>query len=230
MTSLTIDDLQFEVRRSRRRKSVQITVDRGGELLITAPEVCSTRFMEKFVREKRFWIYTKLAEKETLAPAAPRKKYVNGEGFPYLGRSYRLQLVDHQDVPVKLDHGRFMMLRTEAEHGRAQMIRWYLERARCWIERRVARYQVRVGVEPGAVAVQDLGFRWGSCGKGGRLNFHWRSIMLPPRIIEYVIVHELVHILEPHHTPAFWTRVERAMPDFAARKQWLAEHAGRLDA
>lgn len=77
--------------------------------------------------------------------------------------------------------------------------------------------------------MQDLGFRWGSCGRGGRLNFHWRSILLPPRIIEYVIVHELVHIHEPHHTTAFWTRVERAMPDFAARKQWLAEHAGRFE-
>ena len=130
---------------------------------------------------------------------------------------------------MKLDHGRFMMLRTEAEHGCAQMIRWYTERARTWLERRVARYHARVGVELGVVVVQYLGFRWGSCGKGGRLNFHWRSILLPPRIIEYVIVYELLHILEPHHTPAFWTRVERAMPDFAARKQWLAEHAARFE-
>jgi len=226
MTSLTIDDLHFEVHRSPRRKTVQITVDRGGELLLTAPEVCSTRSMEKFVREKRFWIYTKLAEKETLACESPTKKYVSGEGFPYLGRSYRLLLVDRQDLAVKLDHGRFMMRRAEAEHGRAQMIRWYMERACTWLERRVARYQGRVGVQPVAVKVQDLGFRWGSCGKGGRLNFHWRSILLPPRIIEYVIVHELVHIVEPHHTPAFWRRVERAMPDFAVRKQWLA-HKGR---
>jgi predicted metal-dependent hydrolase len=229
MTSLTIDDLRFEVRRSQRRKSLQITVDRSGELLLTAPEVCSTRFMEKFVREKRFWIYTKLAEKETLASAPPTKKYVSGEGFPYLGRSYRLLLVDRQDLPVRLDHGRFLMLRTEADHGREQMIRWYMERARTWLERRVARYQARVGVEPGVVVVQDLGFRWGSCGKGARLNFHWRSILLPPRIIEYVIVHELVHIQEPHHTPTFWGRVERALPDFAARKRWLAEHARRYD-
>jgi predicted metal-dependent hydrolase len=67
----------------------------------------------------------------------------------------------------------------------------------------------------------------GSCGKGARINFHWRSILLPPRIIEYVIVHELVHILEPHPTPAFWTRVERVMPDFAPGSSgWPSTRAG----
>jgi predicted metal-dependent hydrolase len=73
------------------------------------------------------------------------------------------------------------------------------------------------------VTVQDLGYRWGSCGKGGRLFFHWRTVLLPPPIIEYVVVHELVHLVEAHHTPAFWARVERAMPGYAARKLWLAE-------
>ncbi len=72
---------------------------------------------------------------------------------------------------------------------------------------------------------RDLGHRWGSCGKGGKLCFHWRSILLPSSIVEYIVVHELVHLHEPHHTPVFWTRVERAMPDFAKRKQWLASLA-----
>lgn len=228
MTSLTVGDLSFEVRRSPRRRSVQITVDRGGELLLSAPELCSTSVMEQFVREKRFWIYTKLAEKDALRADTPSKHYVTGEGFPYLGRSYRLLLVDDQDVPVKLEQGRFKMLHAAAAGGREHMVRWYTERAQPWLAKRVERYKKRSGVEPTAVTVQDLGFRWGSCGKGGRLHFHWRSILLPPRIIEYVVVHELTHLAEPHHTPAFWARVERAMPDFATRKEWLAEKGQAL--
>jgi predicted metal-dependent hydrolase len=223
VNQLTVDGLCFEVRRSPRRTSVQITVDRDGELLLSAPVSCSTGVMEKFVREKRFWIYTKLAEKDALAPSAPKKQFVSGEGFLYLGRSYRLLLVDEQDVPVKLERGRFKMLRSAAEQGRAQMVRWYSERGQPWIEKRAASFQRRIGVEPTGITVQDLGYRWGSCGKGGRLFFHWRTLLLPPPIIEYVVVHELVHLLEAHHTPAFWTRVERAMPDFAGRKQWLGE-------
>jgi len=223
MNSLTVGDLHFEVRRSARRRSVQITVDRGGELLLSAPEVCSTRSMEAFVREKRFWIYTKLAEKQCLPPSAPMKQYVGGEGFPYLGRSYRLLLVDHQEVPVKLEAGRFKMARNAAGDGRAHMVRWYTAHAQSWLTSRVGRYERRLGVEPASVNVQDLGYRWGSCGKGGRLYFHWRAILLPPAAVEYVVVHELAHLIEPHHTPAFWARVERAMPDFAARRRWLAE-------
>ena len=225
MTALTVGDLRFELRRSARRTSVQITVDRGGELLLLAPESCSTEVMESFVREKRFWIYTKLAVKDALGPTVPTKQFVSGEGFPYLGRSHRLQLVDAQDVPVKLERGRFKMLRSAAEKGGAvaHMVRWYVERGQFWLEKRVELFQRRVGVEPTRVTVQDLGYRWGSCGKGGRLFFHWRAVLLPPPVIEYVVVHELVHLIEPHHGAAFWRRVERAMPDFSGRKQWLDE-------
>lgn len=74
---------------------------------------------------------------------------------------------------------------------------------------------------PAELRVRDLGFRWGSCGDG-TLNFHWATILLPPRIVEYVVVHELVHLVEKNHTPEFWQRVERAMPDFEDRKRWLA--------
>lgn len=223
MESLTVDDLSFEVRRSARRRSVQITVDRGGELVLSAPDGYQAAAMAAFVREKRFWIYTKLAEKEALPSPAPGKRYVDGEGFLYLGKSHRLLLVHQQREPVKLEQGRFKMRRDVAARGAEHMQRWYARRAAVWIGERMERYRRRIGVEPGGVAVQDLGYRWGSCGKGGRLYFHWRTILLPPRIVEYVVVHELVHLIEPHHTPTFWARVERAMPDFANRKAWLAE-------
>lgn len=83
-------------------------------------------------------------------------------------------------------------------------------------------------MKAGEVDVRDLGFRWGSCGKGGRLHFHWASILLPASVVEYVVLHELVHLLEPNHTPEFWLRVERALPDYEQRKGWLAEHGGEF--
>ena len=124
---------------------------------------------------------------------------------------------------MKLEDGRFKMLRSAAIEGRAHMVRWYEEHAESWLADRVERFAARVGVRPSGVAVRDLGYRWGSCGKGDKLYFHWRAVLLPPRIIEYVVVHELVHLREAHHTPDFWLLVERAMPDFLARKEWLAE-------
>ena len=223
MNSLTVGDLQFEVRRSARRRSVQITVDRGGELILTAPEECAPSTMTSFVREKKFWIYTKLAEKDALPSRAPAKKYVTGEGFPYLGRSYRLLLVKRQDVPVKLTGGRFMMHRDEVEHGRARMIEWYSARGQDWIQNRAEPFARRLGVKPTGFRVQNLGYRWGSCTSSGTLNFHWRTMLLPPSIVDYVIVHELVHLLEPHHTPKFWSRVERILANYAERRRWVRE-------
>jgi predicted metal-dependent hydrolase len=154
----------------------------------------------------------------------PRKEFVGGEGFLYLGRSHRLKLVDQQDAPLKLAAGRFCMHRSALPAAREHFIRWYSERAKAWLSSRVAEYQSRMEVTPGGVKVQDLGYRWGSCGKGDWLYFHWKAILLPARIAEYVVVHEIAHLHEPHHTPAFWLRVERAMPDYARRKAWLAEH------
>ncbi len=223
MTTIIVDDLHFELRGSSQRRSLQVTVDRDGDLILFAPRDCDAATLEDFVRDKRFWIYRKLAEKELLRhPVAPRQ-YVSGEGFPYLGRNYRLLLVADQSVSVKLEDGRFKMLRSAAIDGRAHMIRWYEKHAESWLAGRVERFADRVGVRPSGVAVRDLGYRWGSCGKGDKLYFHWRAGLLPPRIVEYVVVHELVHLREAHHSPEFWLFVERAMPDFAARKQWLAE-------
>ncbi len=223
---LTVEDLDLEVRRSSRRKTLEITVDRGGELVLSAPEPCPRSLMEDFVRDKRFWIYTKLAEKDLLARPVGQKQMVSGEGFPYLGRSYRLLLVERQAVPLSLERGRFRLRRADAAVGRDHFIRWYRAHARPWLKRRVAGHAPRLQVQVANVRVLDLGFRWGSCGHGGTVNFHWAVILLPPRIVDYVIVHELVHLHERHHSPEFWRRLERAMPDYERRKAWLARRGG----
>jgi hypothetical protein len=224
---LTVDDLTFEVRRSPRRKTLQITLDRGGELIIAAPPETDRTLLAELVREKRFWLYTKIAEKEARHQTLDAKEFVTGEGFPYLGRSYRLLLVEEQDVPLKLEAGRFKLLRPLAADGRAQFMRWYTEHASDWLQRRVKGWAARMGVEPKGVEVRDLGFRWGSCGHVGNVNFHWATILLPGSIVDYVIVHELAHLVETNHTPEFWRQVGRALPEFEQRKSWLAEQGGR---
>lgn len=225
--TLDVDELRFEVRRSARRKTLAITVDRGGELLIAAPPTVNQALLTDFVREKRFWIYTKLAEKASREQPVASKEFVSGEGFPYLGRSYRLLLVDEQDVPLKLEAGRFKLRRSLAPQGRDPFIDWYSDHARPWLKRRVAAWAPRMGVEPSKVDVRDLGFRWGSCGSSGGVNFHWATILLPANIVDYVVVHELAHLTEANHTPEFWRLVGRALPEYEQRKSWLAEHGGR---
>jgi predicted metal-dependent hydrolase len=102
-------------------------------------------------------------------------------------------------------------------------IRWYVDHGKTWLDRCLSRLAGRVGVAPAGLDVRDLGHRWGSCGKDGNVSFHWATILLPPSVVEYVAVHELVHLREPHHSAEFWRRVERTMPDYEERRRWLAD-------
>lgn len=224
MNTLRVDDLSFALQTSSRRKTLQITVERDGSLVMSAPPRVSKGLLRQFALEKRFWVYTKLAEKDRLHKTAPVKTFIDGEGFLYLGRSYRLRLVESQDVPIKLQNGRLMLVSELRSQGRDHLIRWYSGRARLWLWDKVQEYAQRMQVCPAGIRVQDLGYRWGSCGKGEYLYPHWKTILLPARIAEYVVVHELAHLAERHHTPAFWLRIERAMADFELRKLWLAEN------
>lgn len=229
MSTLTVNDLRFEVRRSTLRRALEITVDRGGELILSAPPEVPDTQLRDFLQRKRMWVYKQLAGKEALTHEARRKVFTDGEGFAYLGRNYRLRLVAESDAAVKLVGGRFVMPKALACDGREHLIRWYCERARPWLEGKVNDYVARMEVMPSGVRVQDLGYRWGSCGKGEVLYFHWKTILLPARIAEYVVVHEMAHLHQPHHTPEFWRRVERAMPDYERRKVWLAERGMEVE-
>lgn len=226
--TLTIGDLTFTLRYSDRRRTVGVTVDRSGELLVSAPAGCPRSRVEELVREKTFWVYTKLALKEKLFRPTPTREYVSGESFYHLGRSYRLKLVapDASDTPLRLVSGRFLLHRSARREAPDLFRNWYGTHGKPWIDRRVQLFADRMEVEPQPVEIRDLGYRWGSCSTRGKLLFHWRTVLLPPRIIEYVVAHELTHLLHRKHDACFWETLGRCMPDFRARKEWLAERGG----
>lgn len=227
MSTLRVGDLEVGVRRSARRRSVGLTVERDGRVVLAAPEGLAEARLLDFLRDKQFWMYTKLAERATKERAIGAKEFVSGEGFNYLGRTYRLLLVDRQEAPLALGDGRFRLVRGEASRGREHFIRWYTEHGTPWLERRMEPWAGRMVVDPKGVAVRDLGYRWGSCGHARLLNFHWATMLLPPTIVDYIIVHELAHLAVPNHGPRFWRTVARAMPEYEARRAWLAEQGGQ---
>jgi len=229
---LLIDDLEIEVRRSARRRTVDLIVDRSGDLVINVPESLARPDLEAIIRRKQEWIYTKLEQKEKVLRPTGYKEYVTGEGFHYLGKKYRLKLVDPVEVgtsvpPLRLLNGLFLMLREAAEDGRTHFIRWYSRQAQKWITNAVVTLKERVLAEPRSVAVRDLKFRWGSCNAAGDLYFHWRAILLPPGVVRYLVLHELVHIHQHNHGPAFYESLRRAAPDYRQTESWLEANADR---
>jgi predicted metal-dependent hydrolase len=231
MKTLIVDDLTLEVRASPRRRTLEIVVDRDGSLVLATPPDVPRETLERFVEENLVWIYTRLAEKEAQKrPRSPRE-YVSGEGFPYLGRSCRLKVVDGADrqPPLRLYRGCFELRRDAVPQAREHFVRWYTLHLRPVLDRHVAALVNRVGAAPRQVHVQDLGYRWGSSNRRGHLYFHWRVAMLPHRMIEYLVAHEMVHLIERSHSDAFWECLERIIPDYADRQHWLKEHGGTYD-
>jgi hypothetical protein len=222
---ITIGDLSFAVRESEQRRTVGITVDRDGSLLLHAPAGASLDAVTAWAWSKRHWVFRKLADKHLLLPATSAREFVTGEGFEYLGRHYRLLLTtDPPDTAVRLDRGRLRMPRANAVAGQgsAAMTGWYRRRAGTWLPGRIRSWAQHMGAQPGGLEVRDLGYRWGSLGRNHRLNIHWATMQLPVSLVDYVIVHELAHIGQPRHTPAFWATVERAIPGHDQRRARLA--------
>ncbi len=233
MTVQQQEAIEYGVIRSR-RKTADIIVERDGSVLVRAPEDLSDRRIRDIVESKRYWIYKTLAAWRDLNASRVFREYRNGEGFLYLGRSYRLSLVIDQDAPLQLKDGRFRLRRDIVESGDLGSARiafrgYYTTRGQDRIAQRVRYYAPKVGVSPRSVDVRDLGHRWASCSPKGDLAFHWKCMMAPQSIIDYIVVHELCHMHQPDHTDAFWNEIDKVMPAYRERKEWLRKRGAGLD-
>lgn len=233
MTGSKDKRVPYEVIRSR-RSTADIIIERDGSVVVRAPEWADDDQVANIVESKHYWIYQGLAEWRDLNSARVIREYKNGEGFLYLGRAYRLLLVSDQVEPIQLKNGRFTMRRDLVESGeiasaKAAFREFYVTKGLERLGARVDYFAPKVGVEPGGVDVRELGHRWASCSPGGRLSFHWRCMMAPSTIADYIVVHELCHMHHRDHTDAFWNEVDKVMPDFHERKEWLRTNGAGLD-
>ena len=232
-----IDSLEYSLRRSN-RKSMGIAIERDGAIIVTAPHQARFNEIEKFVSEKKIWIYQKLAKKKTLNREKPRREFVNGQGFLYLGKSYRLKLIDNGKMKsarspnvtvLRLWHGYFELAESEKANARNHFISWYRKQIKEQLKARIPRYDKRIGVTVKAIRVLDLGHRWASCGRNGVINFNWRSVMAPVWVLDYILIHEMVHLIERSHTDRFWRLLSRVILDYEEHALWLNENGADLD-
>ena len=237
MRTGNMDGLEYTLKRSN-RKSMGISIERDGRIMVTVPHQAEPIDIEKFVSEKRIWIYQKLAKKKSLNREKPQREFVNGQGFLYLGKSYRLKLIDDAGIkpakssktaPLRLWRGYFELAETEKAKARNHFISWYRKQIKKQLKERIPRYDKRIGVKVKDVRILDLGHRWASCGKNGSINFNWRSVMAPVWVFDYILVHEMVHMIERGHSDRFWSMVSRVIPDYEEYARWLNENGADLD-
>ncbi|MFE2086781.1 M48 family metallopeptidase [Streptomyces sp. NPDC059460] len=205
------------------RKSVRVTVERDARIVAAVPPGADRETLESLIRTRLPWLYTKVRDREADVEQRPRRRFVDGEGFYYLGRSYRLKTVDETPRPVALVEGRLRLRRDCKDSASEVLVAWYAERGRQWLPRRISPWADCLEAPPADLLVRPLGYRWGSCSDRGALNIHWAVMQLPAALVDYVLVHELAHLHEPNHSPNFWRMVARALPDYEARRDRLEE-------
>ena len=226
-------DIEYQLLPGQDRKTTDIVIERDGVISVRPPKHYTPEQVDAVVASKRMWIYRNLAEWRDLNAAAVAREWVNGETFLYLGSAYRLALVSDQDSELLLKDGRFRLSRTIIETGgiaaaKAAFERLYTDKGLERFSARVAYFAPKVGVSPKSLKVKDMGYRWASCGASGTLNFHWKSMMAPPKVIDYIVVHELCHFHHRNHDDTYWNEVDKVMPDYRERKAWLRRNGANL--
>lgn len=214
---------RIEVRPRRRTLGLDVLPD--GSIVIAVPRQATPEDVTGVLRGRRLWLAKAVRRREVLAAEHPAKELVDGEGFTYLGRHYRLLLVDEQTAPVRLRGG---WLRLRGDAGGADIVDWYRVRGRHWLTEKVRSWAGRVGVEPPEVLVRDLSTRWGLRTKDRSLAFHWASMQLSPDLLDLVVVHELIHLLVDRHDDEFRQRLLVALPEAVVLESKLHDEGRRV--
>lgn len=206
------------------RKSLGITITPDMEVIVKAPMDASIEKIKEKVRKKAPWIIKQQGYFLTFHPRPPEKKFVSGETHLYLGRQYRLKVTEAKANSVNFSGSFFEVQAKKKSSAKSLLIKWYRERAKMkfaeiaepWIQR-FEKYNVK----PEAIFIQEMPKRWGSCTPKGKIILNPELIKAPKPCIEYVIIHELCHLVHPNHTNAFVQLQEKAMPDWQKWKMKL---------
>jgi hypothetical protein len=203
-----------------RRKTIALIIQPDGRLVVRAPLRVSNEAIRQLVEKKAGWIKTKQAQVKSAPPPPAPKRFINGEIFWYLGQRYSLEIVKTSRPALVLD-GKFYLAQAALPNALEVFERWYKGQAALVIAGRLQWYAAQHSFRYAKLRITSARTRWGSCSPHDTLSFTWRLVMAPLPVIDYVVVHELVHLQVKNHSKEFWARVGSLMPDYPQMRKWL---------
>ena len=223
-------EIKYDIVRSPTRKKLTISVERDRRVVVHAPEGTSDEVVHQIVDAKRQWVLSKLSHSQKYQDRAhpPGKEVVSGESAPFLGKDYRIELGETESGQVEFAESFKVPPAYEAKR-REVLKEWYIAQAKERILPRVAERGRELGVAFKSAKIVDNRYRWGSCTAEDSVTYNWRLVKAPMFVIDYVIVHELAHLMEGNHTSAFWNIVRANSPKMEKAKVWLIEHGQMLE-
>jgi predicted metal-dependent hydrolase len=226
-TALVIEGRRVEiaVKVSARARYYRLSLPASGQPLLTLPRHGRWAEAEKFLKRHAGWLAGRLKR------AAPATPFADGETIPVHGVPHRIVAtgkVRGRVEPTSIEGEPVLLVPGAPEHRSRRLTEWLKAEALAELTRRSEVHARTLGVAIKAIGVRDQASRWGSCSSTGRLNYNWRLVLAPPHVLDYVAAHEVAHLVEMNHSPAFWKTVERALPDMARGRAWLKAHGREL--
>jgi predicted metal-dependent hydrolase len=220
-------DIQYSIIYSN-RKTLGIIVERDRSVVVRAPLNTSEKLIANAIKKKKHLLQSKIEHNQKFPLKMETKEFVSGETLLFLGKPYTLFVTDEPIEGVVFDHD-FLIHRANQADANTLFKAWYLKTATEIIVPKARAIAKQIGVSYNQINILDLKFRWGSCTPKDNIHLNWRLIKAPIIVIEYIIVHELTHLLEANHTPEFWNRVAVQQPNYEKAKKWLREFGGELE-
>ncbi len=222
MPDIPIDKL---IRSHRKTIGLQITDE--ARLIVRAPFFASEGLIHRLIRQKESWIKAKQDYFKQRQSKIKVRKFQPGEEFLFLGKVYPLVISDDLPKAVVFD-GDLKISQVVLPNAKKHLENWYKSQALDYVTQRVEDYARETGLKGHIIKINEARTRWGSCGHKNTLNFTWRLIMAPPRVVDYVIVHELMHLKEKNHSHKFWAEVAQIIPDYRQDERWLKQNGHLL--
>lgn len=203
-----------------KRKTLSLRVISKDSIEIRSPYGINNKILIDFVMKNKGWIINELNKSEI----NPKEKlYKDGEKFLFKGRAYKLKTKKGCRNFVCINESDKIINLIYKKDIKPVLIKWYKEQAAIYITERLNYYQEIMKVRPEKITIKNQKTIWGSCSSKKNLNFNLKLIMMPDCIIDYVIVHEICHLVQFNHSKDFWKEVENIIPDYSQRRKYLKE-------
>ncbi|MDX1908690.1 MAG: SprT family zinc-dependent metalloprotease [Bacteroidia bacterium] len=219
--------IEYQIKYSN-RKTLNISVERDRRVIVRAPHHLTADKIDKIVQSKRQWIKEKLNHAQKYPLVSESKEFVSGETLMYLGKNYQLLIVEEEIEGIEFDQ-RFKISKVNQPKANELFKQWYLKQALIKIEPLATKYAKNLGVQYNQFKTSEMKYRWGSCTPANNIIFNWRIIKAPMYVLEYLVAHELVHLIENNHTPKFWNILSIQIPNYEKAKNWLKKNGQLLE-
>lgn len=206
-----------------RRKSLCIEIVDNQEIILRAPLKAKERDIINFILKHKDWIEKKLKILKDREEKFKPKNFVDGEKFLFLGNYYDLKLVEKQKLSL-IFNDRFYLKKSKRDKAREIFKKFYKNKAKDIISERVKFYAEKFGFKYNKIKITSANKRWGSCSNRNNLNFSYKLVMAPLEIIDYIVVHELVHTINKTHNKSFYSEISKILPQYKSKENWLKEN------